>query len=345
MPLARRGRRRTLDIWPGFVDALSTLLMVISFVLMVFVLDQYFLGSALSGSQQANLRLAHQLAELTGQLSLEQKSNASLHSNLSVLSQQLQSSTEKQAALSHDVAALEALKAELEAKISTLNSQLGTAQGKMQKMSVDAEAERALLSQQINALKTELAKVAAALDVSNKTVSSQKVEISTLGAKLNMALANKVEELKRYRSEFVGKLREVLGNRPGIRVEGDRFVFQAELLFPTGSAQLQPGGVAKLAKVATIVKELDKEIPKTLPWILRVDGFTDKRPISNSQFKSNWELSTARAITVVRALMADGVPPKHLAAAGFGKYHPVDTADTPAAYARNRRIELRLDQP
>ncbi len=344
MPLARR-KRRTLDIWPGFVDALSTLLMVISFVLMVFVLDQYFLGNALSGSQKANLRLAHQLAELTGQLSLERKSNASLHSNLAVLSQQLQAGTEKQAALSHDVAALSALKAELEAKIAALNGKLGTAQGKIKTMGMAAEAERALLSQQIAALKQELAKVAAALDVSNKTISSQKVKISTLGAKLNLALANKVLELRRYRSEFVGKLREVLGGRKGVLVKGDRFVFQAELLFPTGSAQLEPAGLRKLAKVATIVKELEKEIPKSLPWIVRVDGYTDKRPISNSQFKSNWELSSARAITVVRALMADGVSPDHLAAAGFGKYHPIDTANTPAAYAKNRRIELQLDQP
>jgi len=330
MPLARRARRRTLDIWPGFVDALATLLMVIIFVLLVFVLAQYFLGIALSGSERTNSRLSRELAALSEQLSLEKKANDDLHGDLSRLSVQLTANAAERDSLAHDVAALSALKAELEAK-------LGVA-------AHDAEAERALLSQQIEALQQQLAKVAAALDVSDKQVADQKVQIADLGAKLNIALANKVEELKRYRSEFFGKLRQVLGNRPGIRVEGDRFVFQSELLFDTGSAEMGMDGIEQIRRLAATVKQLDKEIPKDIAWVLRVDGHTDRRPINTPRYPSNWELSTARAMAVVRTLVANGIAPDHLAAAGFGEFQPLDAGEGDAAYARNRRIEIRLDQ-
>ncbi len=344
MPLARRARRRTLDIWPGFVDALATLLMVIIFVLLVFVLAQYFLGNALSGSEQAKARLTRELASLTEQLSLEKKANSDLHADLSRLSQQLQSSSADHDQLSHQVAALEALKAELEAKVAELNGKLADANADLDKVKVDSAAERALLNQQIETMKQELARIAQALDVSEKQVAEQKVQIADLGARLNAALASKVEELKRYRSEFFGKLRKVLGNRPGIRIDGDRFVFQSELLFASGSADLGKDGQEQVHQLATTLKDLQHQIPKDINWVLRVDGHTDKRPITNGRYRSNWELSTARAISVVRALIADGVPPDRLAAAGFGEYQPIDPGNTEAAYARNRRIELRLDQ-
>lgn len=343
MPLARRSRR-TLDIWPGFVDALATLLMVIIFVLMVFVLAQYFLGSALSGSEQAKARLTAELASLTEQLSLEKKANSDLHANLSALSQQLQNSSADHDKLVHDVAALEALKAQLQAQVADLNSKLTDTTGKLDKITVDSAAERALLNQQLDAMKQQLARIAAALDVAEKQIVDQKVQIADLGSRLNVALASKVEELKRYRSEFFGQLRKVLGNRPGIRIEGDRFVFQSELLFATGSADLGPAGLQKVHQLAATLKQIEPQIPKDLNWVLRVDGYTDKRPITTGRYPSNWELSTARAISVVRVLIADGVSPNRLAAAGFGQYQPLDPADTEAAYAKNRRIELRLDQ-
>ncbi len=336
MPLARRRTRRTLDIWPGFVDALATLLMVVIFVLLVFVLAQFFLGNALSGSEQANSRLTKELAALAEQLSLEKKANADLQANLSTLSDQLQSSSAERDRLSHDVAALEALKAELEAK-------LGEATAHGDQISRDAAAERALLSQQLDAVKEELAKISAALDVSDKQVAEQKVQIADLGARLNVALANKVEELKKYRSEFFGRLRQVLGNRPGIRIEGDRFIFQSEVLFDSGSAELGLDGIEQIRQLATTLKQLQKEIPKGVNWVLRVDGHTDKRPISG-RYPSNWELSTARAISVIRTLIANGVPPDRLAAAGFGEFQPLDSGDTDAAFSKNRRIEIRLDQ-
>jgi len=293
MPLARR-RRRTVDIWPGFVDALATVLMVMLFVLMVFVLAQFFLGNALSGSEQTNQRLSQELTALADQLTMTKKANSDLLDDLT----------------------------EVES----------------------ATTEKLTLDQQVAALREELSKIADALSVSEKQVSTQKLQIDDLGTKLNKALSTQVEELKRYRSEFFGKLRQVLGNRPGIRIEGDRFVFQSELLFATGSAELGADGLAQVHQLSTTLRDLNKEIPKSLKWVLRVDGHTDKRPITSSKYRSNWELSTARAITVIRTLIADGVPADHLAAAGFGEYQPLETGDSDAAYARNRRIELRLDQ-
>jgi len=200
------------------------------------------------------------------------------------------------------------------------------------------------LMQEIDSLKGELSKIAAALDVSEKTRADQKVQIDNLGEKLNLALADKVQEMKQYRSEFFGKLRQVLGNRPGIRIEGDRFILQSELLFASGSADLGTEGAEQVNQLATTLKQLQQDIPKDISWVLRVDGHTDKRPIIGGKFASNWELSTERAINVIRALIADGIPAEHLAAAGFGEFQPLDTADNEAAYAKNRRIELRLDQ-
>lgn len=296
MALGRR-TRRSVDIWPGFVDALATVLMVMLFVLMVFVLAQFFLGNALSGSEQANSRLSQELTALADQLAMTKTANSDLLDELTLAKSDVETAT----------------------------------------------TEKATLDQQVAALRDELSRIADALSVSEKQVSDQKLQIDDLGGKLNKALSSQVEELRRYRSEFFGKLRQVLGNRPGIRIEGDRFVFQSELLFATGSAELGPDGLSQVHQLAATLHELNTEIPASLKWVLRVDGHTDKRPISG-KYRSNWELSTARAITVIRTLIADGIPADHLAAAGFGEYQPLDPGNSEAAFARNRRIELRLDQ-
>lgn len=352
MALGRRARRTT-DIWPGFVDALATLLMVIIFVLLVFVLAQFFLGSALSGRDAALSKLGQELAALTEQLSLERKANSDLRADLSRLSSELQSSvaardsiTEEASRLAHDVQALEALKAQLEARIAELDLKLGEAAGEVaeeRRLSDEARAQAALLNRQIEEMRKELQRVAAALEASEALTAEQKVQIADLGKRLNVALAGKVEELQRYRSEFFGRLRQVLGSRPGIRVEGDRFVFQSELLFDTASAELGLEGIEQVRGLARTLNDIAREIPKDVNWVLRVDGHTDKRPITG-RYASNWELSTARAITVVRTLIANGVPPERLAAAGFGEFQPLDGGESEAAYGRNRRIEVRLDQ-
>ena len=208
-----------------------------------------------------------------------------------------------------------------------------------------AQARVQLLTQQIAALREQITRLSAALDLAETQVESQQVEIAELGRRLNLALARKVEELNRYRSEFFGRLREVLGDHPSIRIVGDRFVFQSELLFPSASATLVPEGKKQLAQLAATLKTVTQEIPPDIDWILRVDGHTDRRPIRTQRFPSNWELSTARALSVVEYLVSQGIPPQRLAATGFGEFHPLDSAPGPAAYARNRRIEIKLTQP
>lgn len=318
MPRGRR-LRQTVDIWPGFVDAMATLLMVMIFVLLVFVLAQFFMSSALTGRDQALSRLHAEMTSLVEQLSLEKSKSADVKSELTKLQDKLQASL-----------------AERDNLLNSLDDE--------RKLSDNAKLQADLLNQQMSAMREQLEKLATALDASEKLSVEQKTQISDLGKRLNVALAGKVEELQRYRSEFFGKLRKVLGDRQGIRIEGDRFVFQSELLFDSASADLGASGQQQLRQLAKTLNELATQIPKEVNWVLRVDGHTDKRPIKSDRFPSNWELSTARAISVIRALIDAGVPADRLAAAGFGEFQPLDNANTDAAYARNRRIEIRFDQ-
>ncbi len=207
-----------------------------------------------------------------------------------------------------------------------------------------ARAQVEQLSQQLAALREQLARISAALDLSEAKVKAQQGQIVELGRRLNLALVNKVEELARYRSEFFGRLRQIIGDRPDIRVVGDRFVFQSEVLFTPGSAELGDAAKRQLAPVFTALLEISSQIPNDLNWVLRVDGHTDKRPISNAQFPSNWELSAARAISVVRYAIDQGIPASRIAATGFADNQPIDTSDGDDAYRRNRRIELKLTE-
>jgi len=332
MALSRRARR-SVDIWPGFVDALATLIMVIVFLLMIFVLAQFFLGQALSGRQKALDDLGREMAALAEKLNLQTKANAALQVELESSRAEKAKMEAWAAGVHQDMASLLALKDEKEAELAA-----------EKKISDEGRAQLALLNRQIEAMRDELARLTAALEASEARDKEQKAQISDLGKRLNVALAGKVEELQKYRSEFFGRLRKVLGEHPGIRIEGDRFVFQSELLFETGSADLGHEGREQVRKLAATVREISTGMPKGLNWVLRVDGHTDKRPITSGKFPSNWELSTARAITVLRALAADGVPKDRLAAAGFGEFQPVDTGTAEAAYAKNRRIEIRFDQ-
>lgn len=357
----RRNRQRHVDIWPGFVDAISNLLIIIIFVLLIFVLAQFFLGQTLSGREEALARLNRQVNELSELLNLERSANQDLRDNVSQLSQQLtmanarvETLTEEQrqanqnaAALAEDIAALKALKAELEAEITRRDRQLSDTQGSLEeqeKISEQARAQAAMLRQQLEALRQEMQRLADALDAAENLNAEQRAQISDLGRKLNRALATKVQELQRYRSEFFGRLRDILGNRSDIRIEGDRFVFQSEVLFDTASAQLSPAGQTQIDHLAESLLQLARDIPQDLDWVLRVDGHTDRRPIRTPEFKSNWELSAARAISVVNRLIAQGVPPHRLAAAGFGEYQPLEPGLSEEALRRNRRIELKLDQ-
>jgi chemotaxis protein MotB len=214
-----------------------------------------------------------------------------------------------------------------------------------QALSREALNQVDLLNRQINALRVQLASLEQALDLEQQKVEEQQVTIADLGGKLNMALAGKVEELSRFRSEFFGRLRELLGDRPDVRVVGDRFVFQSEVLFPTASAEIEPGGMDELSKLADSLREISSEIPSDLPWVLQINGHTDRRPISTPEFPSNWELSAARAINVGRFLVEQGIPPERIAVAGFAHFQPLDDRQDEIAYRRNRRIEIKFTTP
>ena len=440
-----RTRSESASYWPGFVDALTTLLLVIIFLLVVFVLAQVVLSSAITGKDEALDRLNRQVAELADLLALERQDNANLRLDVAQLSSSLQSAVSERdelvlslqrmtdragelerraeaaetalaeaettitasqetlelrlremASLRRDIAALRELRSELETRIGQLTgsleesrtevgslrdrtkeleAQLADAEERTllaqkeiadrdvrlselldlyqrldedyaaeQKLSGEQRAQIGRLNQQILALRQELQKLNAALDAAELKDQESEAVIADLGKRLNRALAGKVEELSRYRSEFFGWLREVLGSRRDIQIVGDRFVFQSEVLFDSGSAELEPEGRAQLAQLAETLLEISERIPNEINWILRVDGHTDSRPIATARFPSNWELSAARAISVTKFLIDQGVPSERLAATGFAAFQPLDDRFDEIAYRRNRRIELKLTQ-
>ena len=373
--LRSRNSRSGADYWPGFVDAFATLLMVITFLLSVFILGQFFLSEALSGRDRALDELNGQIAELTNLLALEKQNATDLQSQLSLLSQSLLESRtgkgeaeERARNAEAEIERLTALLDEREGSLSRLQdrssaleeklanalnsaSDAATAKNTMQaeldrekRLSDKAKQQIAILNQQIAALRQQIAILNDALEASEARDKKQQAVIADLGARLNKALASKVQELSRYRSEFFGKLREILGERDDIRIVGDRFVFQSEVLFASGSATIQPAGREQLSRVADALIQISVEIPNNINWVLRVDGHTDDLPINTSQFPSNWELSSARAISVVQFLRTQGVPPRRLAATGFAEFQPLDPGQDEIARRRNRRIELKLTE-
>ena len=436
--LGRRGSQRAINIWPGFVDGLATLLLVVIFVLMVFMIAQYYLTVALSGRDEALVRLQRDIAVLGELLALERSANAELRIDVSQLSSELQSSLTVRESLASQLAALTETRDEMEAQLKSskaesarvskeledaykvvgadkekieaqlaqlamlqqlrddLTRQLTAAEQESVKVSkeledaykvIDADKEKIqaqlqdlailqslrddlmaklakvesagaeqmkltdeaqqrilLLNRQIKALRDQLANLSAILEATEAANKDKEVQIADLGRRLNVALATKVQELARYRSEFFGRLREVLGKRQDVRIVGDRFVFQSEVLFESGSAELGEPGQVQLAQLATALREIAAKIPKDLAWILRVDGHTDRAPIHTPEFPTNWELSTARAMSVVNFLISQGIAPEHLAATGFGEFQPLDTITSDEAFRRNRRIELKLTQ-
>ena len=214
-----------------------------------------------------------------------------------------------------------------------------------QQVSQRALAQVELLNQQISALRRQIGALEDALDASEGRDRESQTKISDLGKRLNVALAQRVQELSRYRSDFFGRLREILAERSDIEVVGDRFVMPASVLFPSSSDEINASFESELDKLADAILELEGQIPPEIAWVIRVDGHTDKRPIQvATRFRSNWELSAARAIAVVRYLIDRGVKPEHLVAAGFGEFQPLEAGDSEEAHARNRRIELKLTE-
>jgi chemotaxis protein MotB len=343
MALARTRRGDSgMNYWPGFVDALSTLILSIIFILTVFVVVQFYLQQEVAGKDTALTRLNAQIAQLTELLSLEKSGKTDLQDQLAQLTASLASAESERDKFKGLADGAGAGATAAQSKVSELTGQL---EGE-KKISSRALAQVEILNQQIAALRRQLAAIETALDASEQKDKEAQSKIADLGQRLNLALAQKVQELTKYRSDFFGKLRQILGNRPDVRVVGDRFVLQSELFFDTGKANLKPEATAELDKMAGALIELEKQIPADIAWVLRVDGHTDVRPISGSggKFKSNWDLSAARAISVVQYLIGKGVSPQRLVAAGFGEFQPIDTGTTEEAYRRNRRIEFKLTE-
>lgn len=415
-----RRTRSAMNIWPGFVDALATLLMVIIFLLMIFVVAQFYLNDALIGRDKALDKLNQQVSELAELLSLERHASRDLRNNVAQISAELQSSLAerdnissqlnallgvrtnlesaqsefekiqrernrlsgkstaltieleetyksledanktiavdkeiievqlaKLAALQQDIKAFQALRDELNEQIVAATREAKSKAKSLrneQIISQAAKAEVALLNRQLAALRRQIGTLNQALEATETRDKEAKIKIAKLGQRLNTALASKVQELARYRSEFFGRLREVLGDRRDIQIVGDRFVFQSEVLFASGSDILAPAGKMQMAKLGKTLKEITATIPNDIKWILRVDGHTDRVPIKTKRFPSNWELSSARAISVVKFLVTQGIPADRFAAAGFGEFQPLDVRNDEFAYRRNRRIELKMDQ-
>jgi chemotaxis protein MotB len=340
MALARGRRIESVNYWPGFVDALSTMLLVSIFLLSVFMLAQFFLSREVTGKDTALAKLNHQIEELTSLLAMERTAKNDAQSSIGTLSATLDASKKEQARLqgiiSQNAASVEDVGGKASAATIALDAQ--------KDVSTRALAQVDILNQQISALRRQLAAIEDALAASESSGKDAQTKIADLGSRLNTALAQKVQELARYRSDFFGRLRQILGSRPGVRVVGDRFVFESSVLFDSAKADVNPAGHQSLDDLAAAIIDLEREIPPDIPWILRIDGHTDKHPISGGQFKSNWELSSARAIAVVQYLITKGIPPDRLAAAGFGEFQPIDAGEDDDALARNRRIELKLTE-
>jgi chemotaxis protein MotB len=322
------------------------------FVLLIFAIGQFVLSQTIAGKNRALADLNAQIAQLAKTLSLTQDSNTALNAKVKELSASLgQTTGERDAAqseaakLNTDIAALSELKAQLEQQVASLAAELDTSKKNLvaaTDLNAKSAAQVELLNRQLAAMRDQLSKLSAALDLANANVKDRDRKIADLGAQLNLALANKVNQLEKYRSEFFGKLRAALGDRADIRVVGDRFVVPTDVLFDSGSADLNPAAQAQMTKLAQTLNAVAAEIPSNLDWIVRIDGHTDKRPIHTAQFASNWELSTARAVAIVKYLVVQGIPANRLSANGFGQFQPLDPADTEAAYAKNRRIEIQL---
>jgi chemotaxis protein MotB len=340
MALSRGRRYEAVNYWPGFVDALSTMLLVIIFLLSVFMLAQFFLSREVTGKDEALSRLNRQIEELTNLLALERTQKGTDETRIATLTATLDTTEREQQRLKDQVAQGAAAAADAGRASAAQN-----ALDEQRQISAQALAQVDVLNQQIAALRRQLAAIEDALAASEASGKEAQSKIADLGARLNVALAQKVQELNRYRSDFFGRLRQILGSRPDIRVVGDRFVFESSVLFEVGKADISPAGQKSLETLASAVLDLEREIPPDIPWILRVDGHTDSRPLSGGgQFKSNWELSAARAVAVVQYLISKGVEPDRLAAAGFGEFQPIDQGTDDDSLARNRRIELKLTE-
>lgn len=317
MSLRLHRRRHGIDIWPGFVDALTSLIMVMIFLLLIFAIGQFVLSDALSFKDRTLENLRAEISKLTQRAVSAEGESASLMSRLTTATTSLSSSIQERDALQ-----------------ASFNEQAS----KMAQMTSLSETLETLKLQQ----ESQLLDLTSRLDRAALDLQAKDAKLIDLDKQLKVVLASQLSELEKYRSEFFGKLKESLGQRDDIKVVGDRFVLPSDVLFVSGSADLGADAQARLVKLVATVRDVSQKIPKKIDWVLRVDGHTDRIPIVTDRFPSNWELSTARAVSIVKYMISQGIPAEHLSANGFGQYQPVDTKDSPEALAKNRRIEFQL---
>lgn len=379
MARSRNRTRRSADIWPGFVDAISTLLLVLIFLLTIFVSSEFLLSKLLSNKDDALEGLNMQIYQLSELLSLEKRENKDLTSTISKLNEKLNNSSITSDLLSMEFSDLKNknielnrllnslkdntnqikeenknldlkntnLESELKDLLSTLRAthvNLIKAEKEV-KLSEAAKNQVTILNMQIAELREQLNIIQNLLDINLEEIKQKDIHIVELGKKLNTALAVKVGELTQYKSEFFGRLRSILGNRDDIQIVGDRFIFQSEVLFASGSAEVGIEGVIQLTKLSKILLDITKNIPKDIQWVLQIQGHTDQNPINTLLYPSNWELSAARAISVGKVLISSGVSSDKISVAGFAEFQPLELGQDPSSYRKNRRIEIKLTQP
>ena len=379
MARSRSRTRRSADIWPGFVDAISTLLLVLIFLLTIFISSEFLLSKLLTNKDDALEDLNIQIYQLSELLSLEKRENKDLTSTISKLNDKLNDSSVTSDLLSMEFSNLKnknnelnsllnSLKAStslikkenknLDIKNSNIESELKKLLSTLKatkvnlikaeeevKLSEAAKNQVSLLNMQVAELREQLNIIQNLLDINLEDIKKKDIQIVELGRKLNTALAVKVGELTQYKSEFFGRLRSILGNRDDIQIVGDRFIFQSEVLFASGSAEVAIEGVLELTKLSKILLDITKDIPTDIPWVLQIQGHTDQNPINTPLYPSNWELSAARAISVGRVLISSGVSSDKISVAGFAEFQPLELGNSPSSFRKNRRIEIKLTQP
>ena len=384
MALSRLGNTRRSEnfTWPGFVDALASLLMVIIFVLMVFVLIQANLVYRVSGQDATLGEMRQQLASLSELLNIERRASADLAADLAQLQIQLDSSETERGALTEQLALVQAAlgtrtseltalttkQAETEAALNAARDALDerlralqmvegqlaltearnrTQQQKMQDLEAQTTASKAEVAQMtlvLAGLRQRIEELSALLAEKDQQAKDDQIAIANLGKSLNNALASRVQELQQFRSEFFGRLRDVLKGRDDVQIVGDRFVFQSEVLFAPGQADIATTGQQQLSQLAVALADIAAKIPDDINWVLQVDGHTDNLPVRAGRYADNWDLSTERALSVVRFLVSQGVPAARLAATGYGEFQPLTSGDTTEDRRLNRRIELKITQ-
>ena len=350
-----RTKRKNLyeiNYWPGFVDVLGTLLIVTIFTVLISTITQIYFNDQLEVKRGEISNLDDEVKELIEQLGgvtrkkkevekrfLEFKNQfEKLEADKNKLNENLSKNQYILKMKNKELSDLVSERGSLLEKIQKRNEKLDTLSFENKKYEIDIfEMKRNI--EKLNNRLNELSGLLIAAEEKDKT---NKVKIENLGKKLNQALAGKLQEISKYQSEFFRKIKEALGNREDIIVSGDRFIFPSEVFFESGSDIIQEAGREKLYEIAVSLKEISEKIPKKIDWILRIDGHTDKVPINNERFKSNWHLSSSRAINIVKFFIKEGISPSRLVAAGFGEYSPLLLDDNEQAYEKNRRIEIKL---